>query len=363
MTNTVFAPISTQSIIHLGAPQVGAKVYFYGAGGSTPRSIWTDKNATIAASNPVIADGDGVIPPIWVSGTADYRIVVKTAADVLIRTIENLQGATAEVTGGGGGTSSYALVTGDIKINLDTAEQSGFVKLNGNSIGNSGSGAHYADDLLTDLFTYLWNRVSDTWCPVSGGRGANAAADFVAGKQLTLPDGRFRTFRGLSGMGASTSALAVDYAGASNPGFQGGGNRKTLATGNLPSHTHTGTTAGGSGTIAGNTSTDGAHVHTGAATDTAPDHSHSYQIPSDVAVNVGATATVTFKATSATASTGGAGTHSHAVTVPNTSSTHAHAVSLDPATHTHGFNTDATGSGTPVDVITPFLAGTFYMKT
>jgi hypothetical protein len=363
MTNTVFAPISTQSIIHLGAPQVGAKVYFYDAGGTTPRAIWTDKNATVAASNPVIADADGVVPPTWVSGTSDYRIVVNTSADVLIRSIENLQGAVSEVTGGGGGPASYALVTGDIKANFDTAEQSGFVKLNGNSIGNSGSGAHYADDLLTTLFTYLWNRVSDTWCPVSGGRGANAAADFVAGKQMTLPDSRFRTFRGLSGMGASPSGLAVDYAGAANPGFQGGGNSKTLITGNMPSHSHTGTTGAGSGTIAGSSSTDGAHVHTGSTTDTAAAHNHGYQKPADVAINVGSTATVTFKATSASDFTDGGGSHSHNVTVPNTSSTHSHAISLDPATHTHGFTTATVGSGTPLDVITPFIGATFYMKT
>jgi hypothetical protein len=296
MTNTVFAPISTQSIIHSGAPQAGAKVYFYGSGGTTPRTIWTDKNATIAASNPVIADGDGVIPPTWVSGTADYRIVVYTSADVLIRSIEDLEGAAPEAVGGGPGDTSYALVTGDIKSNFDSAELSGFVKLNGNSIGNASSGAHYADAGLADLFAYLWNRVSDTWCPVSGGRGANAAADFSAGKQLTLPDGRFRTFVGLSGMGASPSTLAADYAGASLPGFQGGLNRKTLITANMPSHTHTGTTGGGSGTIAGSTSTDGAHVHTGSTTDTSANHTHDYQKPTDSVILTGSTG-VTLKIT------------------------------------------------------------------
>src|SRR6478609_2421678 len=336
MTNTVFAPISTQSIIHGGAPQVGAKCYFYGAGGTTPRSVWTDSHATIAASNPVIADGDGVIPATWVSGTADYRIVIKTSADVLIRTIEGLQGAASESVVIGPSTS-YQLTTGDIKFNFDTAEQSGFVKLNGNDIGNGVSGAHYADDLLADLFTYLWNRVSNTYCPVSGGRGANAAADFSAGKKLTLPDARFRVLIGLSGMGSSPTSLAADYPGAANPGYPGGGNNKTLLSGNLPSHTHTGTTGAGSGTIAGNTATDGA-------------------------INVGATATLVFKLSSAAANTGNAGGHTHVVTIPS-GGTHSHAVSLDPSTHTHTFTTGATGSGTAMDVMNPFIAGTYYMKT
>jgi len=360
MTNTVFAPISTQSIIHGGAPQVGAKCYFYGAGGTTPRSVWTDSHATIAASNPVIADGDGVIPATWVSGTADYRIVIKTSADVLIRTIEGLQGAASESVVIGPSTS-YQLTTGDIKFNFDTAEQSGFVKLNGNDIGNGVSGAHYADDLLADLFTYLWNRVSNTYCPVSGGRGANAAADFSAGKKLTLPDARFRVLIGLSGMGSSPSGLASDYPGAANPGYPGGGNNKTLISGNLPSHTHTGTTGGGSGTIAGNTATDGAHGHTG-STDNPGDHNHTYIEPTDGAINVGATATLVFKLSSAAANTGNAGGHTHVVTIPS-GGTHSHAVSLDPSTHTHTFTTGATGSGTAMDVMNPFIAGTYYMKT
>ena len=121
MTNTVFAPISTQTIFHSGVVAVGAKAYFYDAGSTTPRSIWTKSDATVAASNPVIADGDGVIPPTWITGTADYRIVIKTSTDVLIRTIEGLKGADSETTAVVGG-DSYALVTGDIKWNFDSSE-------------------------------------------------------------------------------------------------------------------------------------------------------------------------------------------------------------------------------------------------
>jgi hypothetical protein len=362
MANTVFAPISAIPIFYNAALAVGAKVYFYDAGGTTPRPIWTDKGGTIAASNPVITDGNGVIPPTWVTGTADYRIVVHTASDQLIRTIEGLQGAASEAGVVVGGATTYALTTGDIKWNLDSAEITGFVKLNGQTIGNAGSAAYYADDLLADLFTYLWNRVSNTYAPVSGGRGANAAADFGAGKQMTLPDARFRDFRGLSGMGNSVVAAAANYGGASAPGFTGGSDSKTIATGNLPAHTHTGTTGNGSGTIGGSTATDGSHSHTGATTDTAGLHNHSYNQPADATVLTG-TVAVTVKANNAAANTGDAGSHSHNVTVPTSGSTHSHALNGDPSGHTHPFTTSSVGSGTALDIIPPFIAATCYMKT
>lgn len=362
MTNTVFAPISAIPIFYGNSLAVGAKVYFYDAGGTTPRSIWTDKGATIAASNPVITDGNGVIPPIWVSGTGDYRIVVNTASNQLIRTIENLQGAASEAGVVVGGGSTYALTTGDIKWNLDTAEITGFVKMNGQTIGNAGSGAHYADDLLADLFSYLWSRVGNAFCPVSGGRGANAAADFAAGKQMTLPDMRFRSFMGLSGMGNSVVAAAANWGGASAPGFSGGNDSKTIATGNLPAHTHTGTTAAGSGTIGGTTATDGGHSHTGATTDTQGTHHHGYNAPAQQNTLTG-TVGVSLYTTQAALNTSDDGSHSHNVTVPSGGSTHSHALTGDPSGHTHTFTTSSVGSGTALDVIPPFMAATCYMKT
>jgi hypothetical protein len=362
MTNTVFAPISTQSILHGGVVAVGAKAYFYDASTTTPRAIWTNSGASIAATNPVIADGDGVIPPTWVSGTGDYRIVIYTSANVLIRSIEGLKGAAPETTAVVG-ASTYSLTTGDTKWNFDAAELSGFVKLNGLDIGNLASGAHYSDDNLLALFSYVWDKLSNALAPVSGGRGASAAADFTASKRLSLPDMRFRFPIGSSTMGTSAAAIASLWPTATAPGTPIGNPSGTLITANLPSHTHTGTTGVGSGTIAGNTSADGAHVHTGGTTDTSATHTHDYNAPTSVPVLAGTTFVSQYASTSS-ATTTASGAHSHAVTVPNTSSTHSHAVSLDPATHTHGgFTTAATGSGTAFDLLNPGIVVTFYMKT
>jgi hypothetical protein len=363
MTNTVFTPISAIPIFYNGAPAVGAKVYFYDAGTTTPRSIWTNSDATTASGNPVTSDGNGVIPPIWVSGTGSYRIVINTATGQLIRTIEGLPGAAPEVTVVGG-ASSYALTTGDIKWNFDGNEQSGFVILNAQTIGNAGSGAHYADDALTALFQYLWARLNNTDAPVSSGRGASGLADFNAGKTMGLPDMRFRCLVGRSGMGNTISALAADYAFADNVGVFGGANNAVLGTANLPAHTHTGTTGNGAGTIAGFTNgTDGLHTHTGGTTDSQGNHNHGYTQPASAPQSAGAGAGL-FVAIDTTPRTTTDGAHTHNLTVPNTGSGHGHAVSLDPATHNHPFTTgNGPGSSTRFDVMNPFRTATCYMKT
>src|SRR5690606_4990055 len=94
--------------------------------------------------------------------------------------------------------------------------KTGFVRLNGRTIGNAASGAtERANADTEDLFTYYWNKMSDTQAPVSGGRGSTAAADYAANKTITLLNGRGAMLCGLSDMGNSDSG-ALDDAPATN---------------------------------------------------------------------------------------------------------------------------------------------------
>jgi microcystin-dependent protein len=78
--------------------------------------------------------------------------------------------------------------TGDVKTTLKTAADIGWVMMNDGTIGNAASGATTRANADTQaLFALLWNNVSDANCPVVGGRGASAAADFAANKKITLP--------------------------------------------------------------------------------------------------------------------------------------------------------------------------------
>lgn len=127
-------------------------------------------------------------------------------------------------------TTGGAWTTGDVKVTLKAAADSGWVLLNDGSIGNGASAATTRANADTEaLFTLLWTNCADAECPVSGGRGANAAADFAANKRLTLPLSMGRAL-GISGAGAGLTSRAL--------GKTTGAETHALVTGELASHTH-----------------------------------------------------------------------------------------------------------------------------
>lgn len=78
--------------------------------------------------------------------------------------------------------------TGDVKLTLKTVADAGWVLMNDGTIGDASSGATTRANADTSaLFTLLWSNTANTDCPVSGGRGASASADFAAHKTMQLP--------------------------------------------------------------------------------------------------------------------------------------------------------------------------------
>jgi hypothetical protein len=75
-----------------GNPGSGAKLYFYAAGSTTLITIYSDAAFSTTQANPVIADAAGQWPAVYVN-TALYKVVMKSAADVTIRSADNLAGA------------------------------------------------------------------------------------------------------------------------------------------------------------------------------------------------------------------------------------------------------------------------------
>lgn len=120
--------------------------------------------------------------------------------------------------------------TGDIRIGYSTTAPRGWLTMNEGSIGNVNSGAtrRAASDTF-QLYKLLWDSVSDTYAPVSGGRGANAITDFLADKRLTFPrvPGRALAFAG-SGTGLTARSLG-EYLGT-----------ETIAIADMPAHNHPG---------------------------------------------------------------------------------------------------------------------------
>lgn len=72
-----------------GNPLSGGKIYSYEAGTTTPKATYTDQGGLAANANPVVLDSAGRAA-IWLDNSAGYKFVVKTSADVTIRTVDSI---------------------------------------------------------------------------------------------------------------------------------------------------------------------------------------------------------------------------------------------------------------------------------
>jgi hypothetical protein len=192
-----------------GVPLAGARLFYFTAGTTTPKTVYSNFALTIAHSNPLTADSFGRFANVFV-GPGSYKFRVTTAAGVLICEADDIPGEpdTATIAPGSGGTT---IPTGFIIPAFDDQPVAGWVRASGGSIGNAASGASERANADTSaLFTLLWNRDSGhDLLTISGGRGASAAADFAAAKTILLPDGRGRTLVGLDNLGGSAANRLV----------------------------------------------------------------------------------------------------------------------------------------------------------
>lgn len=218
---SIIAPQLRQKFLNAGgtAALAGGKLYSYQAGTTTPLATYTDSTGATPNANPIILDANGECD-LWL-GSSAYKFILKTSADVQQWSVDNVTFPTVD----------NGFSTGDVKMSLKTVADSGWVLMNDTTIGNAASsatGRANADTL--DLFTLLWNNTINTWCAVSTGRGASAAADFAANKTIALPKalGRALAIYG-SGSGLTARAMAQYLGVETHP----------LVTGEMPSHTHT----------------------------------------------------------------------------------------------------------------------------
>jgi hypothetical protein len=70
----------------------GAKAYWYITLTTTPKDTYTDYALSVANTNPVVADGNGIFPTTFLKNDVRYRLTLKTSADVLIYTQDDIGG-------------------------------------------------------------------------------------------------------------------------------------------------------------------------------------------------------------------------------------------------------------------------------
>jgi hypothetical protein len=351
----------------------GALAYFYQGSTTTPQTVYQDAGQASAHAFPVVADSNGRWPDVFVpyiNTAAGYDVRVTTSDGVQLsfsQNIPNPNPVDVSVTI----PAENQVQTGMIHGELINSTKTGYVRLNGRTIGNAVSGGtERANADTSALFTYLWNNVTDALAPVSGGRGGSAAVDYAANKTITLPDMRGSIMSGLDDMGNSAagnfSGVSFLSGSAILPGSATGGNSLSLVLGNIPAHTHT-----------GSTTTDGSHQHTGTTGDQSNTHTHSTTVTfSGNTGTMSANTTPSFSYRRTNESNQGVNGTGPNVTVNKdafdsttgtTNIDHTHSISLGPTAfssgaasgghshsftsdfggnHSHTFTTSSTGSGT-----------------
>lgn len=137
------------------------------------------------------------------------------------------------------GTIEGLSPTGAVTSYVGSSAPTGWVLLNGGTIGNASSGGTTrANDDTEDLFTLLWDSMADAEAAVSSGRGASAAADFAANKTITLPDSRGRVLITVDGSAGIITSSSTDGANADTLGGKGGTQTHQLTTTEMPAHNH-----------------------------------------------------------------------------------------------------------------------------
>ena len=109
-----FGGVGWQFFDNNGAPLAGGLIYTYAAGTTTPQATYTTSAGTIAHPNPIVLNSAGRVPggQIWLL-FATYKFILKTSADVLIATYDNIDAAfyipTIANFTGNGATVSFVL--------------------------------------------------------------------------------------------------------------------------------------------------------------------------------------------------------------------------------------------------------------
>ncbi len=71
-----------------GLPSAGAEAYFYASGTLDPQDVYTTSALTTPHANPVVANGAGRVPAIYLDSDVSYRLILKDRAGNTIDDID-----------------------------------------------------------------------------------------------------------------------------------------------------------------------------------------------------------------------------------------------------------------------------------
>jgi len=352
---------------------IGARLFLFDGGTTTPRVGYRDSSLSTEHPNPIVADSAGRLPLIYLE-EGFYRQRLTTATGVVVFDDDGIPVLSSAE--GGTGTSvdpNATFGTRDIKIRFDDQPIAGYVRLNGRTIGSAGSGATERANADTQpLYEELWSYANIT---VSGGKGATAPGDFAANKPLALPNCAGRGIFGADDLGAGAQSIltATTITGPTLIGSSGGSQTVTIAQGNVPNYTLT----GGSGSVsisgtAASGGTDHGHTISGTTGGATARHHHAGPTLNYANVSGGGPGTMAPFLQNGTLSAGSGGIGNTGDDTPD----HAHAMDFSSGgasayLHTHpvsgsgsasSISISSGGSGTAITNLPPIMTFMIYIR-
>jgi hypothetical protein len=289
-----------------GLPLVNCQLSIYVVGTvASPQYAYQDTALTQILPWPVTCDSTGRLPMFYLADGSVHVRLTDVAGVVQFDYPSMLVIGPSSGGGGGGGTVDPTTIaaTGDIKFRLTTEFLTGWVKLNGQTIGSATSGATGRANADTqNLYVYLWTNCPNAHCAVAGGRGGTALADFGANKQIALPDMRARVLAGLDDMGTTAAGILQ------TKNMTGAGDTVTTPGGIGGEAVHTLIAAEAAILTLTSTVTDPGHTHTLTPNLVGPGGA-GYQAGGNNAAGTGTTSSSMTGVTVATTSNAGGGSH------------------------------------------------------
>lgn len=345
----------------------GALAWFFVGDTTTPLTVYQDADETTPHAHPLEASANGRWPLVFIPFCDSYDEKVATEEGTQLSYFTEIPNPNPVEAAADTVDDSEIFSTGMVAFDPVGGTKSGWVRLNGRTIGSASSGAtERANADTSDLYTRLYNNFADSILAVSGGRGSSAAADFAANKPIALFDCRGAGLRGVDDMGNSAASLfgftPFTTGDATTAGSIAGLNSHVLTEAQNAAHTH------GTGTYA--VASDGAHTHTGTTdaggahthTITDPGHTHAYSAQTPSSETAGSL--VQFGSIGSGTSGFTIGSNTTGISI-NTSSTHTHTfTTASGGSHTHSLSgsSASSGSGTAHNNVAKDLLGTWYAK-
>lgn len=379
MTSALWFRSFSQFLATDGTPYAGAIATFYQGSSTTPLIVYQDNGLASPWGSSVTADAAGLFPGVFLpEGEYDFRVTTATGVQICAAgPIEAVPMGTIP-TGAGTVDPTTIFQTGDAMFLEVDAPRAGWVRDNGRLIGNaltSGPNSERANADCVNLFAWYWDNFPDSICPVTGGRGGSASADFAAGKTIATLDKRGRVPMGLDTMGNTAAgrvqvSTTVTTAAGSNQitpaSLTGLAIGMYVISANIPAGTYITSIVGVNANLSANATVtaagtaarfsyildpqvpgqNGGQSQVTLTTDGIPSHSHT-----------------------GTTSSNGAHTHTAGFTSGGSAdagfagaiATGSTATSSN-GNHTHTFTTDTTGNGRGHNNVPPVVMGTWFRK-